>query len=57
MQGGPPEVMMARTSTKFVITLDTFDRDIGWDEWISDFDSVVKVNDWNDQTKFLWLEV
>ena len=56
-QGGPQEVLMARTSTKPVIIPDTFDGDIGWDEWIGHFNSVARVNDWNDQTKLLWLEV
>jgi len=55
-QGGPPEVIVARTS-KPVITPDAFDGDIGWDEWISHFNSVARVNEWNDQTKLLWLEV
>jgi len=51
---------MARTSTKPVITPDAFDGDIEWDEWdewISHFNRVARVNDWNDQTKLLWLEV
>ena len=52
---GPPETV-ARTSRP-VITPDAFDGDSGWDEWISHFGSVSRVNKWNDQTKLLWLEV
>ena len=50
-------MLMARTSTKPVIIPDIFDGDIGWDEWIGHFNSVVRVNDWDDQSKLLWLEV
>ena len=50
-------MIMARTSIKPVIIPDTFDGNIGWDEWMSHFNSMVRVNDWNDQTKLLWLEV
>ena len=53
---GPPEVTVARTSRP-VITPDAFNGDNGWDEWISHFNSVSRVNELNDQTKLLWLEV
>jgi len=53
---GPPEVTVARTSRP-VITPDAFDGDNGWDEWIGHFNSVSRVNEWNDRTKLLWLEV
>ena len=52
----PEAVTVARTSRP-VITPDAFDGDNGWDEWIGHFNSVSRVNEWNDQTKLLWLEV
>jgi len=55
LQGGP-EVIATRTS-KPVITPDACDGDNRWDEWLSHFNSVARVNKWNDQTKLLWLEV
>ena len=53
---GPLEVTVGWTSRP-VITPDAFDGDTGWDEWISHFNSVSRVNEWNDQIKLLWLEV
>jgi len=40
-----------------LITSDAFDGENSWDEWMSHFDSVSRVNEWNDQAKLLWLEV
>jgi len=40
-----------------VITPDAFNGDLSWDEWIGHFESVARVNDWDDATRLLWLEV
>ena len=40
-----------------LITLDAYDGESTWDEWIGHFNSVSRVNDWNNQAKLLWLEV
>ena len=40
-----------------VITPDAFNGELSWDEWIRHFESVACVNDWDDATRLLWLEV
>ena len=40
-----------------LITPDAYDGENTWDEWIGHFNSVSRVNDWNDQAKLLRLEV
>ena len=40
-----------------VITPDAFNRESNWDEWIGHFESVARVNEWDDATRLLWLEV
>jgi len=39
-----------------VITPDAFNGE-NWDEWIGHFESVARVNQWDDPTSLLWLEV
>ena len=46
-----------RALTKLLTTPDFFNGENSWDNWISHFDGVSKVNKWNDQAKLLWLEV
>ena len=37
---------------------DTFDGEAShWDDWVSHFESVARVNTWDEQSKLLWLEV
>ena len=40
-----------------VITPDAFNGESSWDEWIGHFESVARVNEWDDATRLLWLEV
>lgn len=40
-----------------VITPDAFNGELSWDEWIGHFESVARVNGWDDDTRLLWLEV
>ena len=40
-----------------VITPDAFNGELSWDEWIDHFESVARVNEWDDATRLLWLEV
>ena len=40
-----------------VTTPDAFNGELSWDEWIGHFESVAHVNDWDDATRLLWLEV
>ena len=36
----------------------TFDGEAShWDDWVSHFESVTRVNTWDEQSKLLWLEV
>ena len=30
---------------------------VNWDEWIDHFESVLQVNEWNNDNRLLWLEV
>ena len=39
------------------ITPDAFNGELSWDEWIGHFESVARVNEWDDATCLLWLEV
>lgn len=40
------------------ITPDAFNGELmSWDEWIGHFESVARVNEWDDATRLLWLEV
>lgn len=37
---------------------DTFDGEAShWDDWVSHFESTARVNNWDEQSKLLWLEV
>ena len=37
---------------------DTFDGEASrWDGWVSHFESITHVNNWDEQSKLLWLEV
>lgn len=40
-----------------VITPDAFNGELSWDEWIGHFESVARINEWDDATRLLWLEV
>ena len=33
------------------------DSSVDWDDWIDHFESVPRVNGWDDDTRLLWLEV
>ena len=36
-----------------VITPDVFNWELSWDEWIGHFESVARVNEWDDATRLL----
>jgi len=40
-----------------VITPDAFNGELSWDQWIGHFESVARVNGWDDETRLSWLEV
>ena len=46
------------THPRPLIMPDAFDGDAcHWDDWISHFESVTRVNAWDDPSKLLWLEL
>lgn len=46
------------TRLRPLIMPDTFDGEAShWDDWVSHFESVARVNTWDEQSKLLWLEV
>ena len=46
------------TTPRPLIMPDTFDGEASyWDDWVSHFESIARVNTWDEQSKLLWLEV
>ena len=46
------------TQPRPLIMPDAFDGEAShWDDWISHFESIARVNTWDEQSKLLWLEV
>ena len=46
------------TRLRPLIMPDTFDGEAShWDDWVSHFESIARVNTWDEQSKLLWLEV
>jgi len=39
-----------------LIMPDSFDGEASWDKWVSHFDTIACINEWNNQAKLLWLE-
>ena len=55
-EGHRPQLAPAQ-KVRPVITPDAFNGELSWDEWIGHFESVARVNEWDDATRLLWLEV
>ena len=46
------------TQPRPLIMPDAFDGEAShWDDWLSHFESIARVNTWDEQSKLLWLEV
>ena len=43
--------------TRPLVLPEVFDGQKSFDEWVSHFENVSAVNDWNDESKLLWLKV
>ena len=45
------------SSAKPLVLPDTYDGSKSWDDWISHFENVADVNEWNDGMKLKWIKV
>jgi len=55
---GEQAIAGVTTPPRPLITPDTFDGEASnWDDWVSHFESISRVNSWDESSKLLWLEV